>query len=296
MTLPAKCDACPRMCGVDRRTDAGFCGVKGEKIKIAKVMIHKWEEPCISGGNGAGTVFFSGCSLRCVFCQNYAVSHDCIGDEYSVDELCDIFKRLEADGADNIDLVTPTHYAYHIMAALDKYRPSVPVIWNSGGYERVEMIRRLKDYVDVYMPDLKYISNEKAKAYSAAEDYFAFASEAIKEMCTQTGPAVFDEKGLIKRGTIVRHLVLPASSVQSVRLLRWISENLPGDVYVSLMGQYIPQGEALNGSFPELKRRLTYSEYRRAQDALRKFGIENGYSQELSSSSTEFIPDFMKKN
>lgn len=284
------CFLCPRICGVDRKETPGFCGVSGDKIRINKVMIHRWEEPCISGKGGAGAVFFSGCNLRCVYCQNYDLSHKVSGTDYSVAELADIFRDLEARGADNIDLVTPTHYADKIAAALDIFRPGIPVIWNSSGYERTETLRLLEGYVDVYLPDMKYISPEKALRYSAAEDYFDTAARALAEMCRQTGPALYDENGMIKKGTLVRHLVLPGATGQSVRLLKWLSGHLPEGVPVSIMGQYTPAGELTD--FPELQRKLTREEYRRVTRAAENLGLTDGYIQSLSSSSEEFIPEF----
>ena len=258
---------------------------------LARAALHLWEEPCVSGVRGSGTIFFSGCILGCCFCQNYTISHGREGKAVTPERLADIFRELEAAGAHNINLVNPTHYADAILAAAELYRPKVPVVYNSGGYERVETLRRLEGLVDVYLPDLKFVDRERAGRYAGAPDYFASASAALMEMYRQTGKAVYEEEDgarLMRRGMLVRHLLMPQGTADAIRALTWIKENLPG-VPVSLMAQYVPCGEAARCK--EITRRVTQREYDKVLAALEELGLD-GYVQQLESGVKTFIPPF----
>ena len=282
------CRICPRNCGVPRgETGSGRCGM-GTLPRIARAAPHYDEEPVISGTRGSGAVFFSGCSLQCCFCQNYALSHEGWGAEVSVGRLREIYFELIAQGVHNINLVNPTHFAPAIRESLEEKLP-VPVVWNSGGYEKVETLRAMEGRVQVYLPDLKYISGETARKYSGAEDYFEYAAPAIREMLRQTGPVELDDDGIIRRGTIIRHLILPGCAEESVKILDFIRKELPG-AWVSLMAQYLPFGDA--AGVDELGRRLTQEEYDRVADHLMEIGLEDGFIQELSSSDEKYIPKF----
>lgn len=286
------CQLCPRLCGADRTKHPGYCGA-GSNIKAARAALHLWEEPCISGEEGSGTVFFSGCPLGCCFCQNHEISSGNIGAEITVERLGEIFLELQNQGANNINLVTATPYVPHIIGALNfvKDRLTLPIVYNSSGYENLSTLQLLCGYVDVYLPDLKYMSPERGEKYSAARDYFEVASKAILEMYRQVGAAQFDRRGLMTRGLIVRHLVLPEGEEDTAQILHWLRDNLPlEDVMVSLMSQYTPFYHS--GLYPELGRRLTKKEYRRALSALDELGIENGFVQELSSAKEEYTPRF----
>ena len=282
------CRLCPRNCGALRgETGRGRCGM-GAEPRIARAAPHFDEEPVISGTRGAGTVFFSGCSLQCCFCQNYALSHEGFGKNVSVSRLREIYFELIEQGVHNIDLVNPTHFANAIYESLEGGLP-VPVVWNSGGYEKVETLRRFEGRVQVYLPDLKYIRPDSARKYSGAADYFEYAAPAIKEMLRQTGPVELDGDGVIRRGTIIRHLILPGCAEESVQILDYIHDELPG-AWVSLMAQYLPFGDA--AGVDELGRRLTQEEYDRVADHLLEIGMEDGFIQELSSSDEKYIPKF----
>lgn len=282
------CSDCPRRCGARRgETGNGFCGMGAEPV-LARAALHFNEEPVISGARGAGTVFFSGCSLKCVFCQNYEISHGGFGKRVSVDRLREIYFELIDQGAQNIDLVNPTHFMRAILESLKGGLP-VPVVWNSGGYDTVETIRAMDGKVQVYLPDLKYMRARSSGRYSGAADYFQSASAAIREMLKQVGPVVLDESGAIQSGVIVRHLILPGCADESMAILDWIAENLPG-AWVSLMAQYLPFGEV--EGVDELNRRLTQEEYDRVCDHLLELGLEDGFVQELSSSDEKYIPKF----
>ena len=282
------CSDCPRRCGARRgETGNGFCGMGAEPV-LARAALHFDEEPVISGTRGAGTVFFSGCSLKCVFCQNYEISHGGFGKRVSVDRLREIYFELIDQGAQNIDLVNPTHFTRAILESLKGGLP-VPVVWNSGGYDTIETIRALDGKVQVYLPDLKYMRARSSGRYSGAADYFQSASAAIREMLKQVGPVVLDESGAIQSGVIVRHLILPGCADESMAILDWIAENLPG-AWVSLMAQYLPFGEV--EGVDELNRRLTQEEYDRVCDHLLELGLEDGFVQELSSSDEKYIPKF----
>ena len=282
------CSDCPRRCGARRgETGNGFCGMGADPV-LARAALHFDEEPVISGTRGAGTVFFSGCSLKCVFCQNYEISHGGFGKCVNVDRLRKIYYELIDQGAQNIDLVNPTHFTRAILESLKGGLP-VPVVWNSGGYDTVETIRALDGKVQVYLPDLKYMRARSSGRYSGAADYFQSASAAIREMLKQVGPVVLDESGAIQSGVIVRHLILPGCADESMAILDWIAENLPG-AWVSLMAQYLPFGEV--EGVDELDRRLTQEEYDRVCDHLLELGLEDGFVQELSSSDEKYIPKF----
>ena len=283
------CNDCPRQCNQLRTPDqgSGFCR-QGASPRLARAALHFDEEPVISGTRGAGTVFFSGCSLRCRFCQNFEISHHDFGKAVSIDRLREIYFELIALGAQNIDLVNPTHYVRPILKSLEGGLP-VPVVWNSGGYERMETLRMLEGKVQVYLPDLKYCRSDSARKYSAAPDYFDFAGPALKEMLRQTGPVRLDDDGNILSGTIVRHLILPGCADESIEILDWIAENLPG-AWISLMAQYLPFGNVQG--IDQLDRRLTQEEYDRVCDHLLDLGLEDGFVQELSSSDEKYIPIF----
>ena len=256
---------------------------------VARAALHMWEEPPISGTRGAGTVFFSGCSLGCVFCQNESISHRDFGKPVTVSRLREIFFALIDQGAHNIDLVNPTHYAHVVDQALAEPLP-VPVVWNSGGYDKVETLRALEGKVQIYLPDLKYVTAEYAEKYSGAADYPEAAQAAILEMFRQTGPCAYDENGLLKRGVVIRHLVLPGKLAEAKRVMDWVSGHFaPGEVLFSLMSQYLPWGRA--AEFPELNRRLRPSEARAAADYMAALGLE-GFTQEPESAEHTYIPPF----
>lgn len=288
--LPS-CTLCPRQCGVKRENDAfsnGVCGMPAHP-RIARAALHFGEEPCISGKNGSGTVFFSGCTLSCIFCQNAEISHKQFGETVSPARLADIFKELESRGAHNINLVNPSHFAEAIKAALDIYKPSVPIVYNSSGYERVETIRSLSGYIDVYLPDLKYVSDDLAVSISSAKNYFSYASAAILEMATQTGVAQFDDAGMMIKGTMVRHLVLPGHTKESMAVLDWLAQH-KDKLLVSIMFQYTPMGTL--DRFPELQRPLTKRECNKIWEYAECLGIIDGFIQEFGSSGTAMIPQF----
>jgi putative pyruvate formate lyase activating enzyme len=284
------CTLCPRNCGVDRTAGKrGVCGA-GALAAVAAALPHFWEEPCISGSRGSGTVFFSGCSLKCVYCQNHEISTRLAGRELRSVELSDLFRSLADRGVHNINLVNPTHFAAQIAEALN--RPlDIPVVYNTGGYEKIETLKALEGKISVYLPDLKYIDGALAGRFSGAFDYFDFASEAILEMVRQTGRFVLDNEGLLTRGVMIRHLILPGFTAQSKRILRWISTYFePGSVLVSLMSQYTPNGKT--DHIPGLNRTLTMREYETVEQALFSLGLEDGYLQELDSSGTRYVPEF----
>ena len=284
-----KCYSCPRMCGADRENKLGYCHTPWD-FKIARAGLHFWEEPPISGKNGSGTVFFSGCNLGCVYCQNYDISHGDVGKTVSEERLLEIFAELKDKGAHNINLVNPTHYAERLAAILPKFGKQLPVVYNSSGYERVETLKKLEGMVDIYLPDLKYIRHDKSYNYSAAEDYFEFASKALIEMKNQHSENICDEDGIMKSGIIVRHLILPKNTNQSIDILSWIYNNLGADTSISLMAQYTPYGKIEN--YPELQRKITQREYDKVLDYALGLGFKNIFTQDPSSSSEKFIPDF----
>lgn len=287
-----KCMLCPRKCGVDRSVVTGFCGA-GNEVIIARASLHKWEEPCISYKNGAGTVFFSGCNLHCCFCQNNKISNELFGKIISDEKLADIFLSLQDMGADNIDLVTPTHFINNIINALDKvkHKLSIPVVYNCGGYELVDTIKKLNGYIDIYLPDIKYFSPDISAKYSNAPDYFEAASDAVLAMMSQVGKLCFNDEGGLMKGTVIRHMVLPSHRHDSIDIMDWIAENTSSnDVLVSIMNQYTPF-DFISDEYPELKRRITKMEYNSVVDHAAELGI-NGFSQQKSSASEEYVPDF----
>ena len=282
------CNACPRKCGVDRSKKSGFCGA-GESFVVARAAKHFWEEPPISGTNGSGAVFFSGCNLRCVFCQNFEVSRAKCGKEITDKRLTEIFDSLISEGAHNLNLVTATQYSERLSEILRDYHSPVPVVYNCGGYESLETLRRLEGLIDIYLPDLKFFDPERSMRYCGAADYFETASAAILEMRRQQPEDVFED-GLMKKGLIIRHLVLPKNVNQSRRIFEWIKENLGAKTYISLMAQYTPCGKL--ESFPELQRKITRREYEKAVCSLEDLGFENVFLQELDSAAEQFIPAF----
>lgn len=284
------CNACPRKCNVERNIgefSRGFCKMPYNAV-LARASLHLWEEPVISGERGSGAIFFSGCNLRCVFCQNYEISHENFGKQVSKSEFIDIVKRLENQGAHTINLVNPTHFVPFVKEVFSEYKPSVPVVYNTGGYDDVESIRSLQGLIDVYLPDLKYFDSDVSKKYSNAENYFEKASKAVLEMQRQVGKSVIKD-GIMQKGLIIRHLVLPKNTDQSIKILRWIKDNLPIDTYISLMSQYVPYVKI---EYKELNRRIVTAEYQKVIDEFERLGFENGFMQERSSAQTDFIPKF----
>lgn len=292
-TILEKCILCPRACGVNRlKGQKGYCR-ETAKIMAARAALHRWEEPCISGKRGSGAVFFSGCSLGCLFCQNREIARAEAQKEISVKRLAEIFLELQQQGAANINLVTAGHFVPQILDALDEARKSgliIPVVYNSSGYEKAETIRMLEGYVDIFLPDFKYWEPALAKRYALAEDYPVYAKEAIQEMVRQTGECQFDEEGYIRRGTIVRHLILPGNIRNSKKILRYLSDTYQDQIYISIMNQYTPVHPV--DIYPELNRKVTSREYERVLDFAVELGIEKGYIQEGDTASESFIPIF----
>ena len=291
-----KCDLCPRKCLVDRKKgEKGICG-QTENLKVARAALHFWEEPCISGDAGSGAVFFSGCPLHCVFCQNENIANGTVGKEISVERLAEIFLELQEKGANNINLVTPGHFVPQITKALDLAKQEglkLPIVYNTSSYETVETIKRLEGYVDIYLPDFKYMSPGLSKKYSHAPDYAEVAKAAIAEMVRQTGKAVFvngDEDNLILRGTIVRHLTLPGCMADSMQSLKYLHETYGDMIYISIMNQFTPLSNL--EKYPELNRRITDEEYETLVDYAIEIGIENGFIQEGDTAEESFIPAF----
>lgn len=291
-----KCDLCPRKCLVDRKKgEKGICG-QTENLKVARAALHFWEEPCISGDAGSGAVFFSGCPLHCVFCQNENIANGTVGKEISLERLVDIFLELQEKRANNINLVTPGHFVPQIVKALDQAKKeglTLPVVYNTSSYETVDTIKRLEGYVDIYLPDFKYMSPVLSKKYSHAPDYAEVAKAAIAEMVRQTGKAVFvngDEDNLILRGTIVRHLTLPGCMEDSMQILKYLHETYGDTIYISIMNQFTPLSNL--EKYPELNRRITDEEYETLVDYAIDIGIENGFIQEGDTAEESFIPAF----
>lgn len=288
-----KCKICPHNCGVNRLNgNIGRCKSNGN-IKLAMASIHNFEEPCISGENGSGTVFFSNCNMNCVFCQNYKISQQGLGREISIEELAEIFIDEQNKNAENINLVTPTMYVYHIIEAIKIAKNKglkIPIVYNSNGYENVETIKKLDGYIDIYLPDLKYYDDNLAFKYSGVKNYFENATSAIKEMYNQVGSPVLDENGMMKKGLIIRHLVLPNNLQNSKDVLKWINDNIDKKVFVSVMAQYFPTNKAKD--FPEINRKLTKEEYEEIENYLYSLDLDNGYIQELGEHEEEYVPDF----
>lgn len=288
-----KCELCPHRCKVNRlENQIGRCRA-GKNVKIALASLHYYEEPCISGEKGSGTVFFSGCNLNCMFCQNYEISQQQKGKEITIEHLAEIFMNQQKKGALNINLVTPTMYVPQIIEAIKIARKNglkLPIIYNSNGYENIETIKLLNGYVDVYLPDLKYMSNNLALKYSKINNYFEVATEAIKEMYKQVGKIKFDENGIIKKGVIIRHLVLPNYILNSKQVLKWIKENMPNDILVSIMAQYFPTNKAKEDN--KINRKLTKEEFDSIIEYISNIELDNGYIQELGEHEEEYVPKF----
>ena len=280
------CELCPRHCAIDRNSSVGYCMAHYTPI-VAKVMRHMWEEPLISGHNGSGAIFFSGCNMKCIFCQNHEIAHTITGEEYSRERLADLFKRIEDTGVHNINLVTPTHFVNGIIDALDIYKPNIPIVYNTGSYESLDTLKRLEGYIDIYLPDLKYSDNELAKTLSRADGYFDIATNAILEMYRQQ-PNDIIEDGIMRKGVIIRHLVLPACIDNSRRIADWLVSHIPHDKYISIMSQFTPHGDLSTAPF--LRRALKPLEYKIIVNKLMCF--DNAFIQEMDSSSEEYIPDF----
>lgn len=288
-----ECKICPNNCKINRTGGKiGTCKAN-DKIKIALASLHFFEEPCISGENGSGTVFFSNCNLKCKFCQNYEISALGKGKEITIDELANTFLNLQEKGANNINLVTPTIYSYHIIEALKIAKAKglkIPIVYNSNGYENLETLKKLEGYIDVYLPDLKYYYDEIALKYSGIKNYFENATKAIQEMYRQVGYPTLNNEGLIQKGLIIRHLILPNNIENSKKVLEWIKKSIDERVYVSVMAQYFPCYEAKE--IDELNRKLTQSEYKEIENFVYKLDIKNGYMQELGEHEEEYVPDF----
>ena len=288
-----KCEICPHNCKVNRLTgNTGRCKCN-DKVKIALASLHYYEEPCISGENGSGTVFFSGCNLNCKFCQNYEISQLGKGIEITIEQLSDIFIKQQEKKANNINLVTPTMYVYQIIEAIKIAKTkglNIPIIYNSNGYENVETIKKLKGYIDVYLPDFKYYYNDLAKKYSGINNYFENVIQVIQEMYKQVGSPIIDENGIIKKGLIIRHLVITNNIENSKKVLKWLKENINKEVYISIMAQYFPCYKAKE--IKELNRKLTKEEYRKVEEYVYELDIENGYMQELGEHEEEYVPNF----
>ena len=278
------CKICPVECGANRTKQAGACGVKG--LKIAKYYLHPFEEPCISFEKGSGTIFFCGCNLRCAFCQNYEVSRAERGKELTPKELANVFKELEEMGAENVSLVTPTHLIPYLVSAFEIYKPKIPVVYNTSGYEKIQTLKCIDPYIDVYLPDVKFYSPALSKRYLGKENYFEVASKAIEFMANK--PLKMTNKGKMLSGLIVRHLVMPLCVSDSKAVLKWFSRELPKTAYLSLMSQYTPFGKIEN--FPELSRPVTAREYETVVQTAFDLGIENLFLQERNSSSKSYIP------
>lgn len=279
------CNLCPNNCNIDRSKLNGRCG-ESDEMRIAKYYLHPFEEPFISGTKGSGTVFFSGCSLKCVFCQNYELSRSQRGKTFTSNQLADIFKELEHLGAHNINLVNPTHFAKQIFEAVKIYRPNVPIVYNTHGYESEQGLQLALSFADVFLPDLKYYDNAVSQRYSRTSNYFEVASRAIKKMMHERKTTI--ENGLLKTGVCVRHLILPLNVLDSIEIIKWFSKHRENGAYFSLMAQYTPFGDVQN--YPELKRKITPREYRRAVDALLNENFDECFIQELDSASESFIP------
>ena len=291
LELLRKCEMCPHRCKIDRtQNQIGRCKSKDTE-KVAIASIHNYEEPCISGKNGSGTVFFSNCNLSCKFCQNYEISQQGLGKEITIERLSKIFLEQQSKGAHNINLVSPTSYAYQIIEAIKiakKNGLEIPTIYNTNGYENVETIKLLNGYIDVYLPDLKYAEDDLGKKYSNVDNYFEIATSAIKEMYNQVGENIYDEDGMIKRGMIIRHLVLPNHTENTKKVLTWINSNMPKNITVSVMAQYFPTYKAKE--IEDINRKITKREYKKVEDFLYSLDLENGYIQECGKNEEIYVP------
>ena len=285
-----QCTICPHNCKINRKNgQVGRCKSK-DTVKIALYSTHNFEEPCISGKKGSGTVFFSNCNLNCVFCQNYEISQEGKGTEITINRLAEIFLEQQEKDVENINLVTPTSYVPQIIEAIKLARKQglkLPIVYNTNGYEKVETLKMLEGYIDIYLPDFKYSDNKLAKRLSKVDNYFEITTEALKEMYRQTGKAIFDDRGIMKKGMIIRHLVLPNHILNSRRVLKWINDNM-NEVYVSIMAQYFPTYKAKE--INEINRKLTKEEYNQIENYLYRLNLENGYIQELGEHEEEYVP------
>ena len=292
MTSYLNCKLCPRACGADRTVGHGFCR-ESSTLRAARASLHMWEEPPLSGNTGSGTVFFSGCNLGCVFCQNHEIAHENKGKAISPERLAEIFLELQEKGAANINLVTAVHFVPHVISALDLAKTSglsIPVVYNSSGYEAVDTLRRLNGYIDVYLPDYKYRDSDLARRFSGAYDYPEVAEKAIDEMVSQVGECVFDENGMMQKGVIVRHLVLPKHTDDSMAVLEYLHNTYGDRIYISIMNQYTPVRKY--EKYPELSRKLTTYEYEKVVKFAQKIGIRNGFLQSGEAAKESFIPSF----
>lgn len=295
MDLISKCEICPHKCKVNRYEKKGYCRCD-DNVRIALVSKHYFEEPCISGRNGSGTIFFSNCNLNCIFCQNHDISQGGKGIDVTIERLAEIMLEQQERGANNINLVTPTMYVEQIIKAIDiakKNGLNIPIVYNTNGYEEVETIKKLNGYIDIYLPDFKYFTNELAIKYSKAPNYFEKVTSALIEMQSQFDEYVFDGE-IMKKGMIVRHLVLPNHIQNSKNVLKWIKDNLRKDIYVSVMAQYFPTYKAIGDKL--IGRKLSFSEYRKIEQYFYSLDIENGYIQDLGKHEEEFVPDFNMNN
>ena len=293
--MSKKCSLCPRLCLADRNITTGYCGVKNT-LRVARAALHFWEEPCLSGEEGSGAVFFTGCNLRCVFCQNYEIARAEQGKEITIERLTEIFLELQDQNANNINLVTATHYVPQVVEALRAAKEKglhIPVVYNCGGYESVETLKMLEGLVDIYLPDFKYLDSERAKRYSRAEDYPEIAKKALAEMVRQQPEAVFDERGIMEKGVIVRHLMLPGGIKDSKAVVNYLYETYGDQIFLSLMNQYTPLPHAVE--YPEINRKLKKFEYDRLVDYAIFLGVENGFIQEGETAKESFIPAFTKE-
>lgn len=286
-----KCNICPHRCGINRiNKKTGRCKAT-DKVKLGLYSTHDFEEPCISGNNGSGTIFFSNCNLNCIYCQNYEISQLGKGKEIEIKELADIFLSQQKNGVENINLVTPTSYTVQIIEAIKIAKEkglNIPIVYNTNGYENIETIKMLKGYVDIYLPDLKYAQDKLAKKYSNIEDYFEITTKAIKEMVNQVGMPKLNKNGIMQKGVMIRHLVLPNNIENSKKVLKWIKENMPKEIYISVMAQYFPTYKAKQNN--EINRKLTKNEWKEIEQYVEKLDFENGYIQELGEHEEEYVP------
>ena len=290
-----RCLLCPRKCGIDRNVETGFCRAEN-KVKIARAALHFWEEPCISEKNGSGTVFFSHCTLKCIYCQNRKISTGGSGYYVTERELADIFINLQNRGANNINLVTPTHYVPQIINALDIAKENgltLPILYNCGGYESIQTIKMLDGYIDIYMPDMKYFDDKYAIKYSSAPNYFGTAAAALNEMYSQVGDAELDENGIMKKGMLVRHLMLPHLLFDTKKIMDYLRKTYGDKIYISLMSQYTPMPVVEN--IPELNKKLNPKQYETMIEYCIEHGMENVFIQEGEAASESFIPEFYDK-
>ena len=293
LKLLEKCEICPHKCKVNRTNNqVGRCKSKNT-VKVAKASVHNFEEPCISKINGSGTVFFSNCNLNCVFCQNYEISQQGVGKEITIKELSEVFLKLQNENVNNINLVTPTSYVPQIVEAIKIAKSKglkIPIVYNTNSYENVETLKLLEGYIDIYLPDLKYAENNLGKQYSNINNYFEIATKAIKEMYRQVGNIEFDENGIAKKGIIIRHLVMPNHVENSKKVLQWIKDNMPDDIFVSVMNQYFPTYKAKE--FKDINRKLTNREMKKIEEFIYSLNFKNGYIQDTEKNEQQYVPNW----